>query len=278
MNNLGVSDIDWKNSTLVAFDAETDGAYPLGFDFCELGAVKWRDGQIIDKYETLVKPRKKMSDFVIGIHGITNEMVQDAPLIEEVLPDFLKFIDGCVLLAHHAPFDVGFLMADIEKYNLSPPQCPILCTSLLSRHLIPESSNHKLQTLMKFFDIKVKTAHRALEDAISCLKLALKCFERTGPMSIKKLQKMQGGALSWEDFSILNLNQEIPGFPILIDSLNEGVSCVIRYQGGSTPGKERTIKPLGIVRRPDKDFIQAHCQISKKDKRFYLDKIVAITR
>ncbi len=269
-------DTAWKDSVIVAFDAETDGAYPLGFDFCEIGAVKWKNGKIIDEYQTLIKPQKIMGDFVIGIHGITNEMVREAPRVDEVLPEFLKFIEGAVVIAHYATFDVGFLMADVEKLNLKMPENPILCSSLLSRSLIPESPDHKLQTLMKFLNLDSGQAHRALDDAKSCLQLGIKCFERAGNVSIKELQELQGVCLDWKNFSIQSLKSKIEGFFILLASIDEGVSCRIRYQGGSTPGKERAVRPIGIVRGPDKDFVLAHCSRSKKDKRFYLDKITAI--
>ena len=268
----------WKDSTIVAFDAEMDGAFPLGFDFCEIGAVKWQNGEIVDEYQTLIRPRKVMSDFVIGIHGITNEMVQNSPRVDEVLPGFLDFIKDSVLLAHHAPFDLGFLMADVEKLSLPQPSNSIICTSLLSRHLVPESPDHKLQTLMKFFDLDAGQAHRALDDAKSCLQLGLKCFERAGKVTIDDLIQLQGVSFQWDDFSMDILRNRIEGFPLLLESLEEGVSCRIRYQGGTTPGKERTIRPIGIVRGPGRDFVQAHCTRSKQDKRFYLDKITAILK
>ncbi|PIS11739.1 MAG: hypothetical protein COT73_02405 [Bdellovibrio sp. CG10_big_fil_rev_8_21_14_0_10_47_8] len=150
----------WTEFDLIAFDTETSGAYPLGSEVVEFGAVKWRGGQVIDSYQTLLKPSEPMTPFIIGIHGITNEMVENAPKISEKIHEIREFIEGSILMAHHAPFDMGFMAVDFQKNKIPFPSEPVLCTSLLARQLIPESHNHKLQTLIQVLKLDQGAAHR----------------------------------------------------------------------------------------------------------------------
>ena len=151
--------------TIVALDLEAAGAYPVGYDIVEFGAVKWRNGQIVDRLQLLLKPREPMSDFIIGIHGITNEMVADAATIADRVGEIHQFLSGAVVVAHHAPFDEGFLAWEFEKAALGFPNAEVLCSSLLARQLVRDVENHRLQTLVKYFGLRAGTAHRAGDDA-----------------------------------------------------------------------------------------------------------------
>src|SRR5690606_36090270 len=111
---------------------------------------------------------------------ITDEMLADAPDIADVIPKFHRFIEGAYLVAHHAPFDMGFLAVEFEKLTLQLPNNPVFCSSLLSRRLVPESANHRLQTLISHLGLTVGQAHRALDDSKACLEFALNCFRRSG--------------------------------------------------------------------------------------------------
>ena len=168
----------WTEFPIIAIDTETSGQYPIQDDLCELAAIKSVGGEIVDKKQFLVKPKEKMSDFVIGIHGITNEMVKDAPPISEVLSEFMDFVADGVIVGHHSPFDLGFLVYDMEKLGLSLPKYPAFCSSLISRNAIVGPPNHKLQTLVKYLNLEGGQDHRALDDAHACLQLLFKCFEK----------------------------------------------------------------------------------------------------
>ena len=109
----------WTDYEFVAFDTETSGAYPLGSEVVEFGAVKWKGGQEIASYQTLLKPSEPMSDFIIGIHGITNQMVESAPLMSEKVSEIRQFLEGAVLMAHHAPFVHAFAATDTTGFGTS---------------------------------------------------------------------------------------------------------------------------------------------------------------
>lgn len=264
----------WTDYDYVAFDLETSGGYALGFDIVEFGAVKWSQGQEVDRIQFLIKPRQTMSDFIINIHGITNEMVQDSPSIDKKISEIRSFFSNSILMAHHAPFDMGFIQADFEKYKIDPPLEPVICTSLLARKMIPESSNHKLQTLIKFLKLDGGQAHRGLDDARACLQLGLICMQRVGEKaSLSEVFSKVGKEIKWQNFSIYKSQNE--KIILAARAIEEKTYLDFKYAGGSIRGKRR-VMPIGIVRNPDGDYVQAECQIDKISKRFYFDKMTDV--
>jgi DNA polymerase-3 subunit epsilon len=267
----------WCDATFVAIDLETTGKYPLDAEICEMAAVKWRGGQIIETYQTLIKPTMRMSDEVIAIHNITNEMVETAPLLEHKLAEFHAFIQDSFVLAHHAPFDLGFLAWEFEKARLALPLHPAFCTSLLSRHLNANVSNHRLATLAQHFKIDAGAAHRALDDAKTCLAVALQYFEKMGrEAKISDLQSVQSTQLPWHRFSIETLTER-DHYRTLVRALRDKREVFITYEAGSRPGQSRKVFPLGLVRNPEADFLVATEGNKEGDdtkpKRYFLDKI-----
>lgn len=262
---------NWKELSFVAFDTETSGAYPVGYDIVEFGAVKWSQGRQVGRLELLFRPREPMSEFIIGIHGITNEMVSQAPLISEKIEEIKNFFDGSVLMAHHAPFDMGFIAYEFEKNKIEFPKEKVICTSLLSRAVFPNLVNHKLQTLIKIFDFPKGAAHRAGDDAEACLQVGLKCMEKLGDVGLDEIYKKMGKALSWGHYSLKS--SEHPFFEAVISATLSKKDLDISYQGGSAKNEMRRISPIGIVRNPDGDFIMAKCHRDGAQKRFYISKI-----
>ena len=267
----------WNELTWVAFDTETTGKYPLDAEVCEIAAVKWQGGKIVDQFQSLCRISKPMGAEVIAIHNITNEMVADAPPLEKVLRDFHKFIDGSILIAHHAPFDLGFLTYEFEKHKLTLPEHPTVCTSLLARKVIIESPNHRLQTLISHLKLAPRTAHRALSDAEGCLDVAIKCFEKLGEVTLGRVCEVQTKTLNWADYSIDQLWQKVQ-YRAIVEALKEKDLVQIEYMGGSQPGQKRTVKPIGLVRSPDQDFLVAEDKAGEHPKRFFLDKIRSSVR
>lgn len=268
----------WQDLTWVGFDTETTGQYPLSAEFCEVAAIKWRGGQVVDTFQSLVRPQHTIPDEVIKIHGITNEMVVNAPEFQEVLPGLLDFFADGVVLAHHAPFDVGFLMVEIEKMNLPQPKNPIICSSLLSRKVIKKTPNHRLQTLIDFLGLEKGAAHRALDDAKACLEVGLHCFEKmeseTGrSVSFNEIEKKQGHVITWPRFSMNSLRKDLV-IAEVVKATEERKKLSLIYGGGKKGKVPRQVSPMGLVRSLDGDYLAAFCDIDQKKKRFYLNKII----
>lgn len=263
----------WKNLSFVAFDTETSGAYPIGNEIVEVGLVKWEGGREVGSFNQLIRPRKSMEQEVIDIHGITNEMLKDAPIMSEVISSVIQFIGESIVIAHHAPFDLGFLSWDLERFGYALPKTPALCTSLLSRKLIKGSDNHKLQTLIKFLKLESGPAHRAESDARACLQVALHCFNLLSPeTNFQDLLKIQEKDLSWKNYSIKALQNDKNLRGLIDATINDQLVDFV-YMSGSFKGKTRRAKPLGIVRNPDGDYLSAFCLVDNKKKRFYLNAI-----
>lgn len=262
----------WNEYELIAFDTETSGAYPIGSEIVEFGAVKWKNGKEVGRYQTLLRPSRPMSAFIIGIHGITNEMVEDAPLMKDKIHEIREFMGESILMAHHAPFDLGFVTADFERYKVNLPTNPVLCTSLISRKVIHESPNHKLQTLIGVLGLERGSAHRAADDANACLYVGIESMNRIGPQAkLSEILKVQGKELHWNQYLLSSAGD--PLIDKVIESLRDNLSMDIVYEGGSNSGGTRRITAMGIVRNPDGDYVMAKCHRDGAQKRFYLNKI-----
>lgn len=270
----------WPEATFIAIDLETSGKYPLDAEICEMAAVKWQGGRVVEEYQTLVKPTQRMSEEVIKIHNISNEMVENAPTIQEKIAEFYNFIGSGFVIAHHAPFDLGFLAYEFEKARLPLPGRPVFCTSLLSRNINADVSNHRLATLAKHFGIPAGSAHRALDDAKTCLGVAIKYFEKLGPEAkISDLQSIQGVPMDWSRFSI-DVLTEREHLRTLVRAVRDKLEVHMVYESGSRPGESRKVFPMGLVRNPDGDFLVATEGNKEGDdvkpKRYFLEHISAV--
>ncbi len=149
---------------MVVFDLETTGLSNATCEIIEIGAVLIRAGEVLSRYGTFVKPKTEIPPDITRLTGITNEMVADAPTIEDVLPEFLAYIGNRPLIAHNANFDVGFLKAaaDAQKRTFSNPY---LDTVALSRYLNPSLKKHKLDIVANHYGLGEFDHHRAADDA-----------------------------------------------------------------------------------------------------------------
>lgn len=179
--------------TFVIVDLETTGTTAGKSEITEIGAVKTRGGEVLGEFQSLVKPEESViSPFVARLTGITHAMVDDAPSIRSVLPSFLEFCVGAVLVAHNAPFDIGFLRSACEKLDYHWPQPTVLDTVTLSRRVVSrdEVRNHKLSTLAAHFGTEVSPDHRALSDAKATGEVLHRVLERFGGYGITTLEEL----------------------------------------------------------------------------------------
>ncbi len=152
-------------------DFETSGLSPKAGRVIEAGIVKIDEaGEVLDRYETLINPgsRKVGATYV---HGITSAMVQNAPSFSEAAGDILAFLDGSVITAHNAPFDIPFLRSELSLAGFSYPFIPALCTLKLSRRYIRSVRSHSLSYLCSHLGIENEAAHSALFDALATARL-----------------------------------------------------------------------------------------------------------
>lgn len=165
-----VSDI-----TFVAFDFETTGLYAGQDSIVELGAVKFKNGTILESFEQLVDPGRPMPADSIRISGITDAMLAGQPNLTKILPDFMKFLQGSVLIAHNAGFDMGFLRTALDRNGMQFPENPLIDTQILAKKAYPGQKSYSLQNLVNFLRFPPNQAHRALDDSLMCMKLFQSC-------------------------------------------------------------------------------------------------------
>lgn len=155
----------------VVLDFETTGFSPQTDEIIEIGAVKYRNGEEVDRYGTLVKPEKEIPFEVTKLTGITSEMLREAPAGPQALAALRDFIGDTVLVAHNAAFDLGFLKVGFRKHLQQEVQNRVIDTLGVARVALPQLKNHKLDTLVKEFKIELANHHRAVDDAAATGKL-----------------------------------------------------------------------------------------------------------
>ncbi|MEI7027293.1 PolC-type DNA polymerase III [Paenibacillus sp. y28] len=157
--------IDLADAVYVVFDIETTGLSVTSNKIIELAGVKMQDGKIIEEFGTFVDPNEKIPYHITQLTNITDEMVQGAPQLEEVLPQFLEFVKGSILVAHNANFDMGFIQASCRRLGHPELENPVLDTLELARTLYPTLKNHRLNTLTDRFKVSLESHHRAVDDS-----------------------------------------------------------------------------------------------------------------
>jgi DNA polymerase-3 subunit epsilon len=179
--------------TFCVVDLETTGGSAQGGSMItEIGAVKVRGGEVLGEFQTLVNPHTQIPPFIAVLTGITNSMVSEAPPIESVLPTFLEFAAGSVLVAHNAPFDVGFLQWFARHQGISWPAFEVLDTAKIARRVITrdDAPNCKLSSLARVFHASTTPNHRALADARATVDVLHGLMERLGGLGVHTLEEL----------------------------------------------------------------------------------------
>lgn len=152
----------------VAFDTETTGTSFYVDEIVEIAGVRFKNGKAVDTFKTYVKPEKDIPQAATRIHKITNEMVANAPKVDLALIQFSEFCLNAHLVAHNAPFDIRFVGEAAVKHNIPLPTGRIFDTYQMSKILLSDLLNHRLENVIKHFKISSKTFHRALDDSKYC--------------------------------------------------------------------------------------------------------------
>ena len=183
--------------TFIVLDLETTGASPAnGCAITEIGAIAVRGGEILEEFSTFVNPQVPLPEYIINLTGITDEMLVGAPLIDQAFPDFIEFINrhkDVHLVAHNAPFDIGFLKAAAAALSHDWPKYEVIDTVKLARRVIDRSEilNYKLGTLSQFFDTKALPNHRALDDVKTTVEVLHRLIERLAGFEVFNILQLK---------------------------------------------------------------------------------------
>lgn len=155
-----------KERKYAIVDIETTGGLVKRDKITEIAIVIYDGMYVVDQYQTLINPERSIPEFITRMTGITNEMVEDAPLFCEVAKEIVLRTEGCVFVAHNARFDYGFLREEFSRLGYSYTRKQ-LCTVRLSKKMLPHLKSHSLDSLIRHFNLAVDKRHRALDDALA---------------------------------------------------------------------------------------------------------------
>ena len=187
----GAQDQDFDDE-IVCFDIETTGLKVTREAITEIGAVVLKNGKITETFQTFVNPGRRLTPEIIGLTGITDAMLADAPSLKEALTAFLQFVNGRPLAAHNAEFDISFIRAGCRKVGLEFE--PTYIDSLiLAQNLLPELHKYKLDIVAEHLDLPAFNHHRASDDAGMVGYMLVPFFEKMRrELGISRLQEING--------------------------------------------------------------------------------------
>ncbi|MDM7831408.1 DEDD exonuclease domain-containing protein [Cellulomonas edaphi] len=230
--------------TFVVVDLETTGGTPVDCAITEIGAVKVRGGEVLGEFQTLVDPGGPVPPFIQVLTGITTTMLMGAPPIDEVLPAFLEFSRDAVLVAHNAPFDIGFLKAAAARTAHPWPGNRVVDTVRLARRVVTrdEAPNHKLSSLAALFGATVTPNHRALSDARATVDVLHALLGRMAPLGITHLEDLATATdpVPGEVRRKRSLADHLPDCPGVY--LFRGPGDEVLYVGTSTTSLRRRVR------------------------------------
>lgn len=183
-------------ATFVILDLETTGSSPKkGAAITEIGAIKVRGGEQLGKFESFVNPLAPIPDYITAMTGITDLMLAQAPIIDEIFPKFLEFAGSAaevIIVAHNAPFDLSFLKSAAKELEIKWPKYLTLDTVTIARQVLTKEDvpNCKLSTLAQFFGTKTEPNHRALDDAKATTEILHGLLERLGSQNINTVESL----------------------------------------------------------------------------------------
>ena len=199
----------------VVFDIETTGFSSLTCQIIEIGAVLVENGEITDRFSTFVNPKVPIPFRIEQLTSINDSMVMDAPTIEEILPKFLEFSKGAVMVAHNADFDMGFIMKNCDRLGIKH-DFTYVDTVGMARFLLPALNRFKLDTVAKAVGVSLENHHRAVDDAACTAEIFVKFVKMLADRDILDVDEMnKQGAVS------ANTIKKLPTYHAIIFARNE---------------------------------------------------------
>ncbi|MFP4114199.1 MAG: PolC-type DNA polymerase III [Spirochaetota bacterium] len=179
--------------TFAAIDFETTGLYPARDRIVEFGAVLFRGGEVLATFERLANPGIPIGADAAAVSGISDADVAKETPVGELVPEFVSFLGDAVVMAHNAPFDVGFLRAAIQALGGEDVRNTIIDTQLLAMKAFPKRRSYGLQNLATELGLPPNRAHRALDDAMMCMRLFQRCVDELSFMGDLELGEVLTG-------------------------------------------------------------------------------------
>jgi DNA polymerase III epsilon subunit family exonuclease len=262
--------------TFVAFDTETTGLWAPSNRIVEIAAVKFRpDSEEIEAYESLINPGRPIPAETTSIHGITDEMVSEAPPAAEVLNKFVQFAGSeSILIAHNAAFDISFIGSEMDRAGIEYPSNLVLDTVDVFRRYFPGQLSYSLLSLSQQFGISQSQEHRGLSDS----QLVRLLFQ----VALPSLPKVTDAAELGNHLSVYRMSDwraepaELPAsFADLTQAVEQKRAVEIVYQSSGSAPSPRIIHPIQVHRLGGVHYIVAYCERVQAERTFRLDRIIS---
>lgn len=271
-------DRDLNDLTFIAFDTETTGLYPVVDRLVEIGAARFsQDGEEIAVFEQLIDPETGIPPEAQQVNHITDSMVAGMPRIDTVLPRFLDFIGSAdsVLIAHNAPFDVGFIGVDLMRLGLGFPQNAVFDTRLLAQAVIPGLATYSLEKLGTLLGVIDGQEHRALADARITKDVFVSLLARAQEIgTIGDLANLAPPIA----FDLARIYEAAPsaGFEDLAVAISSRTPIEMIYRGGTKGEEPHQVTPHVLLQYGGTIYLAAFCHTDLRDKMYRLDLIVSL--
>lgn len=263
-----------KDHSLSFLDVETTGLDPYSGDrICEAAIIKYRNGKILESFQSLIDPERPISSGAAAVNGITSRMVKGKPLFKKVAPRILLLIKDTVLVCHNAPFDLGFLAAECQMAGFAFPKCPVIDTLAIARQCFSFYSN-SLGSVAASLGIEIKNAHRAMADVQTTMEILAKfsvTLKARGIESLDELLSIRSAPRGRRRNS-----PSVP--PHLKEAVENKKPIKIKYVSGMGEYTVRVVEPIEIVLDNGCLYLVAYCRLRKAERSFRLDRIVKINQ
>jgi len=253
-----------------ALDLETTGVNPFFDKIIEIGIVKFNSKGIIDTFSSFINPEVPIPKNSFYVHGISDDMVEDAPTITEIILSIDNFIDTSLLVIQNPLFDLSFLKNVYQENNMNFSKLQAFDTVRLSKMAFPDFPNHKLSTLCRMLNIEIN-AHRAFSDANGCMevfKKSLAILGNSDNLIFSQIIQIHGNLIK-PGFKKSNL-AKIPG------KIKIGKKIKIQYCDLNENITERFIKPQEIMRYGKENYVRAFCYLRNSERFFVISRIKKI--
>jgi DNA polymerase-3 subunit epsilon len=263
-----------SDTLFAVFDVETTGLSPAyGHRVCEIACLRLLDGKEAGSYESLTDPGRPISPGAYRVNRIDAEMLIGAPTFEAAAGAVLQLMDGAVLVAHNAPFDLGFLAAELEITQLPPPAGPVLDTLVLARRTFGLARNG-LQAIASALALERGPAHRAMGDVQTTRHLLEEILweldRRWGVTTLGQILDFQGGPVPYPH------PRALPLPPAIAEALECRGQVLMRYVDARGQETERVVQPLRVQERRGNLYLLAHCHRAGALRTFRLDRVVEL--
>ena len=255
------------HATYTTFDFETTGLFAGGDQICEIGALRCGPDDKERRYEQLVDPLRQISEGAYNMNRITPEMLKGKPTIEEVLPEFMEFIQGSILLAYNARFDMGFLAAALGEKRTVLNDYQVIDVLEVARRCFNVPSGYSLGKVAAHFGIKQDIVHRAMPDVVSTWKIfkrAIPILKENGIEAVEDIARVYHQS----DLPIQEAVTPIVG--LLTSAIRSKTPVKITYRSTwKNDVTERTITPLRI----QGEYLYSFCHLRGENRTFLLECI-----